>query len=693
VNAGGDQVCPVCQWPDNGDAVCGECGWQLLGDYILGAATWADQSDLDTRLADRQRRHDLRAAARAAGVAGNRDPDVLTRLAGLARGGPVVREQVDQAAEEVDAEDPSVAETSAGITFALTRLVVGKTEAIAFVEVGLDAISVRTLVAGALGVLTPLVGDGLPTSLVGDGLPWTDVLPLLPDDQDLRRLRMAGGIGMLRGAVRDTATPAALISVLDEAIRPVLDRLMAGATAAAVASRADSGPGLWSNLPPRSPHQVDVVLVRRMVRWPVVDAAIARARTALRPIAEIVVPADAGDLAAVVDDLAGRAPLRHGYDLILVDADASSGAVTVKPRKLFAAGAAVLPGTKPTVVIPVAAVPGHAADRLALPIVARRGPVTDYRDPDLLRDLRPLVAMAALDGTIPETTELRVTLRGPGRLDVQHARGVLPAHAVRVGWPELITGVPKQLPPTNRSAMGGLDLVVLVELGGAEGTVATRVRLARDLVDMFRNASAARIAVVGYRDHFGRHRVDAIGKTDEDQEALVVGCPLVEPAGARSVLRRADRWHEVPVGDHHAAPIEDALQIVAGPKWEWRLGTRHVLLVIGGRPPHPAKELRYGEGMLPCPHRFSWQRALDRLRAAQTVERFAVLDRREDPGSSYARQAWQELGADGVYPAGSITAARLARLVSPVPRADAFEICLARYAGAAPSKSRVGEAG
>jgi hypothetical protein len=686
-----DQVCPVCHWPDRGAAVCGECGWQLLGDYVLGPATWSDQRDFAARLAGWQCRHDLRAAARAAGSVGDRDLALLVRLAGLARGGPPSRAQVERAAAEVDAADPPVALTSAGTGFALTRLVAGQTGAIAFVELGPDAVSLQTLVAGPLGE---------PARLVGDSLRWTDVLPLLPHDDDLRHLRMAGGIGVAPaddgpGPDRDPATPAALIDVMDEAIRPALTRLMAAASAAA-ASQAE-GAGRGNGPPSQDADRLDIVLVRRTSRWPVLDAAIMRARMVIRPVAEVVVPVGAGDLATVMDDVAGHAPLRHGYDLVLVDVDADSGAVTVKPHKLFSAAAAVLPGTKPTVLIDVAAVPGHAADRLALPIVARRGVVTSYRDPAVLEDRRPLVRMTAMDGRTTGTTRMRVTLLRPGRVKVQAAPGLLPSRTLRVEWPGLITGLPARVSPPGASATRGLDLVLLVELGGAAETVAARVSLAQEVIDVLTRSShdapgeepAVKVSVVGYRDHFGKHRVDAIGKMDQEHQALVAGFPLIKAAWARSEFRRVDRWHEVPVGDYHAAPIEDALQIVAGTKWQWQPQARHVLLVIGGRPPHPDRAGPFGDAMLPCPHRFSWPSTLDRLRAAQGVECYAVLDRPVTPG--YAEQAWRRFAGHNVYPAGSVNAEQLARMVGLALRTASAEICLAKYVTAAPTRSREGK--
>jgi hypothetical protein len=673
-----DQVCPVCQWPDGNATVCGECGWQLLGDYALGPATWFDQREFDARLADRRRAHDLRAAVRAAGGSGERDQDRLERLAGLARHGPPPPEQVDQARADVDTAEPPVALGRPGAGFALTRLVSGQTEAIAFVEIGPDAISVQTLVAGPLGVPVPLAGDSLP---------WTAILPLPPDDEDLRYLRMAGGIGEPSGSGgsdgsggpdsgdpdRNTAMPATLLAVVDEAVIPALSRLMTAA--------ADGRGDVTSSQPP---HRLDTVLVRRPLRWPVLDAALRQARALLRPVGEVVVAGSAGGLADVVADVASQAPLRYGYDLVLVHVDQDSRAVEIKPHRLFPAGAAVRPGAETTVPVEVAAVPGHAEEWLALPVVATRGPARNLRDPAVLGENRPLVTMAAMDGAATGTTTLRVSLLGPGKLAVRATPRLLSEGRVRADWPAMISGLPERLPPKNRAAEGGLDLVLLVELGGDHQTVAARVRLARAVVEAFRGAPAVRIALAGYRDHFGRHRLDAINDPDQEAEALVVGCGLTAPGRAQTLFREAARWKEVPIGDNNAAPIEDALEMIAGSAWGWRQQARHVLLVVGARPPHPHKEGPYGDTPLPCPHGFSWRNSLGRLRQEQGVECFAVLDRPRT--SSYADQAWKRLGVQGVQLAGSVTAGQLARLVGTTPQAAVAKVRLAMYAGPEPDQ-------
>ena len=315
-----------------------------------------------------------------------------------------------------------------------------------------------------------------------------------------------------------------------------------------------------------------------------------------------------------------------------------------RPCELFPAGATVRPEARPVSTVTVSPVPGYATRHLVLPIVARRGPVTDWRDLPVLSEQRPLVTMAVLDGATGGPFRLRVRLSRPGRPRLLPMPELLPSGAGSADWPGLIGELPKRLPPALSSA-GGLDLVLMVELGGIEEDVAARIRLARGVVEAFRGAPATRIAVLGYRDHFGKHTVDAIAVRAQETDALVVGCGLSTVPGALSMFQRPERWRAVPVHEDNAAPVEDALHLIVDPRWGWRPATRHVLLVLGRRPPHPAKAGRFGEVVLPCPHRYSWPNMLDQLQDEQALECFAVLDHR--PATGYAEQAWQQFGAQG----------------------------------------------
>lgn len=676
------EACPVCRWPDEGALACGVCGWRLIGDYVLGAVTPAAELDLAARLADARRRFDLRAAVRVAGPAEERDPELLARLARLARGGSAAprADQISRAEAEIDAADTPVAPASAGVGFALTRLVSGQTEAIAFVEVGADAIAVQTLTAGVMGVPALL---SVPALVNRDSVPWTDILPRLPADRDRRHLQMAGDIGDSPSGdaadARATALPAPQLALVRQAIEPVLARLLAVGQATVAASRADWSAGESNSMPPRLPHLVDTVLVRRTYRWPVLEAAVAEARAFLRPVAEIVAATRAGDLAGVVSAAASQAPLRYAYDLVLTEVNPGTRVVRIDPVELFAAGSAARPGTgHATTKIRVAPVPGHAANRVALPVVARHTLTVSLRNPRALAEQRPLVTMAALDGAAGPT-DLVITLAGPGRVDIAGTPGSLEQVTVPPGWPDLLTGLPVRLPEGQRLAEGGLDLALLIELGGEDRVVDARVRLARAIVEEFRAAPGpVRVAVLGYRDHFGRHHIDAIPIADQEDAALVVGCKLSPVGAADAVLRRSRRWDAVEIHDNHAAPIEDALQMIAGSGWKWDRAARCALLIIGGRPPHPSKAGLDGDRRLPCPYRWSWEESLGRLRAGRPVECFAVLDRPVTLG--HAEQAWRRLAAEGLYEAKSVSAGQLAKDVGLPQQAPAIGLCLATRA-------------
>jgi hypothetical protein len=657
-----EPVCPVCRSSGEDSALCGQCGWELLGGYVLGPATPAAERELAGRLLARQRQHDLRAAARAAGA----DDALLRRLADLARGGCPEPGQLERAVAEARAETPAA--SSRGMLFALTRLIGRETDAIVFVEIGVDSVAAETLVADDVGRTFRLRGDRLT---------WTAILPRLPEDADLRLLQMAGGVGP------GGPGPAVLEAAAGDAIRPALARLTAAAAAAAAVNRG--GGSSFDSSPHEISPRLDSVLVLRTKHWPVLDAAAATARMAIRPVTEVIAGPDAGPLGALVDRAARQAPLRYGYDLILVEVDQDSGVVRPDPYPLFPPGASRQPEGRPvSVTIEPTHDPGrtrYLAHRLSLPIVARRGNFHDIKNPKVFKDPGvlgrdwPLVRMTAIDhrgGPAP----LHIRLRAPGQVAVQAGSDVLADDTAGPGWPQLLTDLPDRL---VREKPAALDLVLMVELGGTAEAVGARVRLARDMVDTLGTAEAVRVAVVGYRDHFGKHRVDA--GADREHERLVVGCGLSPLDRARSVFRRAERWEAVPVGDYRAAPVEDALQLVAGSAWRWTYQARHVLLTIGQRPPHPARAGRFGDPMLPCPHRFSWQHSLRVLRGNH-VECIAVLDQRAEPG--YAEQSWRDLSTQGQFTLKEADPARLMHLVGLANRPATAPLRLARHAKADP---------
>jgi hypothetical protein len=542
------------------------------------------------------------------------------------------------------------------------------------VELGPDAVAAQILVSGDLGVPEPLDDESLP---------WTELLPSLPPDDDLRHLLMAGYVGDRDDA--DTPAPAALRAAVHEAVEATLNRLL-DVAANLVVRRSADGRG------ETAARRVDTVLVRRTYCWPVLDAVIADAREILRPVATIVTRARDEDLAAVVERVSAQAPLRYACDLVLAAVDGRTRAVSVEPEELFPAGAAALPadaaavlpvGLKPAT-LRVAAVQRHAPSRVALPVVARRSGDGDYRDLRTLEPRRPLVAMSVLDGAFPGPVELTMTLVRPMDLKITaDPRKIRPVEAA-ANWPLLLGRLPARLPADDEPGAGSLDLVLLIELGGDEATVARRVKLAQEVIDTVRPPVLRlplRVAVLGYRDHSVKHRPDAINVPDLAHEALVVGCGLSRPGSARKLLEDIEQWRAVEIQHYHAAPIEDALEMLADPAWKWEESAKHVLLTIGSRPPHPPKQ--GSDRMLPCRGCSPWQESLAWLRDGLGVECFAVLDR--PAASGYAEDAWRLLASRGRYGAQSVTAGRLAADLTASARASAAEVRLATLANSASS--------
>jgi hypothetical protein len=634
-------MCPVCRWPGTSVA-CERCR--------------QDQVDPTRPLTDRQREHDLRAATRAAAGTWPADGVLIEWLARIIRGGQPLSDQIKQAMTGPSwAEPPTV--SSAGIVFALTRLVAGRTGAIAFVEIGPDAVSLQTLVVDWRGV--PVLHDA-------DSSEWTALVPSLPDHLGLRYLRMAGGVGDPRMAgfsEPDDYDPATLTADLRAGISFVLARFKKTAAKVAAQGQADRPAGAPLG-PPRLP---DSVLVRRVRDWPLLDAAAGQARSELHPLTEITTTPDARPLDEVVAAVAGRAPLRYGYDLILVDVEKPAGIVRPRPHELFPAGLAVGDGSLPVATVTVKPVPRYSAAQVALPVVVRRGPV-DLRDGEALEQQWPLVALADVDVAAGEPFEVRVELAGPGQARLKREEVSLP-DAAPGGWPALIADLPERLRMPPRLPEGRLDLAVLVELGGSEAAVAARTDLIKGVVSEFHRVPGIRIAVLGYRDHHDVHQLDATGIPGQERTALLVGSirGFTAPAELTPMLERSE-WRAVSPTNDDAAPVEDALWWLGTTSWRWKPDTQHVVVIVGRRPPHPPEHQR-GYRMRPCDEKKSWPETLSRLQAEQSLRCFAVLDQAPEPG--YAASAWQSLTESGRSWIGHPKPRRLAReccgLLPPSP--------------------------
>lgn len=613
-----DPSCPVCLWPAGAEAACRICGWTLQGDLTMGPSDSFDHDELERRLVRARQSHDIKAAVRATGSGAKRDQQRLAWLASLARGGAPAAGYLERVAVQVDAEDTRAPETVAGVDYVLARLVSGHIDGIAFVEIDTQGLSARALIVNDLGVpvLLPAQAE----------VSWQTLLPALGADTDLRLFRLAGGIGA--DSLGDDAVPRTLAQ---PTIRRGLADLLAASermTAAARASTTSSGPR------GRSAPVLDIALVSRTTGWAVPDITWREARSSLFPLAEIFQRRIAGPLATVIDKVAARAPLRYAYDLVLVSATNADGKVRLESHTLFPAGAAARPQERREARVELTA-PPHAANELLLPVVARRGDKPDNW---------PLVQAVVMSGTRSNSTSLTVRLQRPGRV-LMFARPEYPqADRSAPTWPRLLDGLPTRL----GGAAETVDVAFLVELGGSDATVERRLDRVRKIIDRLQadahSASAIRAAMFGYRDHEGPYTIH----TQDDYRKLVIGQGIRSIDAVRRELDRADIWRAAPVVTNRAAPIEDALHEL-GRKASWRSGVRHVIFILGSRPPHPQVADPDGGTITPCQNGYSWEKELAALRERHAVECVAVVENRPGVASHYENRSWARLAADGRF--------------------------------------------
>jgi hypothetical protein len=602
----------VCRWPDDGLVSCGQCGTELRPGLDFG-----ETSPGGDRIGAACLRYDLLAAISAASWTGDRDYVLLARLSRLARGGPPLAHELEQAEVEFDAGAGYASGPGpAGLGFTLSRLVAGEIDAIEFVEIAPGAVSMQTLVTNELCV--PV------RSGAGADHPWPGLVSL-PADDDLRVLQLAGGVG---GEAGGPADPVALASAAERAVRQVVRRRLEDTMAAIRGARPAGGP---DGAPGWIRARLDTVLVRRTTGWPLLEAAAAAARAVMLPVTELAGPR-VGQLADVVDAAGRLAPLRYGYDLMLAKVDQHTGRVQPDRWPLFPPGTVIRRHERPTESAYVTAPPA-AADQLALPVVMRRGP-----DPAGW----PAVGVAAMPGSAPGTTRLQVRLHAPGQVSFHARPEILSDGGAAPGWPELLAQLPGSVP-----AALAADLVLLVELGGEAGAVAGRVALAAEVTSRL-GGTDARIAVAGYRDHFHSYFPGAATARDR----LVVGCGLGPPAAARSLLARRDLWQAVVVGDDYAAPLEDALSWIEHEDLVWRPGAAHLIVVLGARPPHPGSIDDHANAKAAvCPYRHAWRETLGRLRGGHAVTCVAARCEGDSPplAQGDVEHAWQEFCAEGFF--------------------------------------------
>ena len=208
-----------------------------------------------------------------------------------------------------------------------------------------------------------------------------------------------------------------------------------------------------------------------------------------------------------------------------------------------------------------------------------------------------------------------------------------------------------------------MDIAFLVELGGSQPDVERRIDLVRSVIGRLQAtvdaATAVQAAVIGYRDHLGRYRRHVA----DDRDRLIVGCELGPIDAARQLLDREELWQAVPIISDLAAPVEDALHYLANTS-SWRPAVRHVLVILGNRPPHPPAVGPENGLIIPCPYRYAWEQDLSKLREHDSVACFAVIDNSGGSTNSYYAKSWGRLGEEGAFAADDALERLLEAVVS-----------------------------
>ncbi|MEU7830560.1 hypothetical protein [Nonomuraea sp. NPDC049129] len=369
-----------------------------------------------------------------------------------------------------------------------------------------------------------------------------------------------------------------------------------------------------------------LVAVNRCPGWTVPAELIGHLR---RCHPKLRAAADAGEVAPVWARVLAEQPLHTSYGLLTADVG-KDGTVRLASRPLFAPGDRA--GKTATVVVRC---PPGGADRDSVLVV-----VTGTR--------RLVGAWSVrLRPGVPVPVEAELT--APGRV-----RLISPADARpdRRSLAQLEALAPGRIHVRS----GPVEIICLVELNGPQDAALRRRKLLAELFDLLAAelTVAAGVALLGYTDHYA-------GAADEH---VVHGRWLGPPAAAQETLDAlpapAPRWNR------NAAPLEDALQEVARRCAHQPASRPRILLVVAGRPPHPAAVADVPRPAQRCPHGWDWTTYARRLGTAGIGVRLVVLDEpprpQEDP--------WRRLGLRVVAPLGSVTAGKLAEamaLVSPNP--------------------------
>ncbi|MGW6054280.1 hypothetical protein [Streptomyces sp. NPDC055189] len=619
----------MCATPEDRRDVCAVCGWRLNGDLVLGALTAGDLADAEGALGAAQHVWDLRAAALAA-----RAPDERRRLEGLVRGGPPEPDQAPPPAI------PQAVPATPGRGPALDELCQGRPQELSFVEAAADGLHLTRV-----GVTEA----GVPAPYDAGSVTWRAILPAFDTGDTPRRFQLAGGCGTLPPVDRgefDAAVEEWLTTSLPAGPQPVL-----------VLLRPPQG---WELLR----RAVAVVARTRAVRlelpWDSAESGEPSRDARPMPAPGRGGAEDAPEHRAAprrVRRLLRTLPLLADHTLLLARADRDTGAVRPHSHVLFPAGSRLGPGETATTEVTVyGGTAVHAP--LCLPVLAGTPAADGSGAPALTGHQVTVGAM--------EPARLTFVLRGPGEVDLiapaGHQGARLPEPAV-LDVPRLLSGLPRRIVRPPR-----LDLLFTVELSGAdraetEERLAFVGEVAALLARRDHDGTAVRVGAVGHYDHTDYESTWA-------KEGILLRAPVLArpPAELPAAL---GGWEPALRRQDTVSSLEDALHHVASVPAQPRGDTEvcRVLLIVGRRPPAPPRQ----HGLVPaCPHATDWRGALTRLRR----NGFRVLARVNAPTGPapdaasarvgrYAAEAWQTLGADGVFRPGTDSALDVVRALDP----------------------------
>ena len=453
------------------------------------------------------------------------------------------------------------------------------------IDVGADEVTVTT--AG-------LDDAGSPQVRESGRMTWTNMLDALPAAEQVRHAQLADGIDGLDD---------------DRIGRLVRDRM--------------------------SPVPADRVLVIcSPAGWRVLEAAAAA--LAARPRAQVLRLSGHNGVSVRQElaDLAARAPLRYPYQLMTVTVDSQTGAVALRPRQLFAAGAG--PGTEASLTL--RRMPGDVSDT-TLAIFAdtsgnSRGATAD-----------PL-ALYSAPRTAGTAVRLRAVLDGPGRVRIVEPAGTVPRPGT---WAQVRGKIPGQV----STVVAPVDLVCAIDLAGTRDTVRRRTGLVRDLLQLlgaeYPDQRHLRVGLVTCTEHvFGRRQGNG-------ELTPVTSVSELGPADEALAWLRGTTG--VDISYRPCTPVEDLLhEALALLGRSRRTGRIPLLLTVVGRRPHPSSQLP--DDRLPCPRKFAWEHLMSQLTRQARVRCMVVTD--AQPSSNTERTEWRQLGPAGQHVLSAATAQGMA---------------------------------